>query len=125
MELSAPTYRVLADLLVGVHLLFIVFAVFGGWLALRWRWLPWLHVPAACWSAFVEFTGRICPLTPWENELRVAAGLEAYAESFVERYVMPVLYPSELTREVQLALGLFVVAMNVTAYSVVWVRSRR
>ena len=124
MDLQPETYRWLADLLVGVHVLFIAFAVLGGWLALRWRWLPWAHLPAACWSAFIELRGGICPLTPLENRLRVAAGLDEYSESFVERYVMPILYPSELTRELQLWLGLFVVTMNVAAYTAVWLRSR-
>lgn len=109
-------YRVLADGVVLVHLLFVVFVVAGAWLALVWRWIPWVHLPAAAWGAFIEFSGRVCPLTPLENQLRQAAGLEQYAGSFVERYVLPVLYPADLTRDVQIVLGALVVVVNVAAY---------
>ncbi len=118
-------YRVLADLVVVTHLAFVLFTVFGGLLALRWRWVPWAHVPAAVWGAFVEITGRICPLTPLENRLRVAGGGAEYAGDFVDRYVMPIVYPPGLTRDVQLALGALVVVINGAIYTWVWLRWSR
>jgi hypothetical protein len=60
----------LADLLVALHLAFILFTVFGGLLWLRWRRVPWVHLPAAAWGVFVELTGRVCPLKPLENRGR-------------------------------------------------------
>lgn len=116
----------LADAVVLFHLLFVAFAVGGGLLAFRWRWIPWLHLPALGWAAFVEFTGRICPLTPLENHLRAAAGAEAYAGGFVEHYLLPVLYPAGLTRELQWALGAGLVAFNLAVYALLaWRRLRR
>lgn len=115
----------LADLVLLVHLLFIVFAVSGGLLALRWRWMPWLHLPALAWGATVEFTGWICPLTPLENTLRRAAGAAGYAESFIERYLLPLIYPGELTRELQLVLGGALLLINAAVYALVWQRRRR
>lgn len=114
------TYALLADLVVIVHLTFIIFATLGGLLALQWRWFPWLHLPAAGWGAFVEISGRICPLTPIENRLRRAAGGPTYEGDFVERYLLPVIYPIGLTEEVQLLLGGLVLVVNVGIYAFVW-----
>ena len=113
----------LATLVVAVHLLFVIFATLGGLLAIRWPAIAWIHVPCAAWAAFVEFSGRICPLTPLENELRRRAGLDYYSGDFVANYILPVLYPEGLTRDAQVAIGGFVVALNVIAYA--WVIRRR
>ena len=113
----------LAALVVVVHLTFVVFATLGGMLAIRWPRIAWVHLPCAAWAAFVEFSGRICPLTPLENALRRRAGLEYYSGDFVANYIFPVLYPEGLTRDAQLAIGAFVVMLNVVAYA--WVLRRR
>ena len=110
----------LADALVVVHLFFVAFVMTGGFLLARWPRLAWLHLPAAAWGAFIEFTGGICPLTPLENHLRVLAGGSAYGGGFVERYLLPVLYPENLTQPVQLALGGAVVGVNLVAYALAY-----
>lgn len=112
----------LAASVVVVHVLFVVFATLGGLLALRWPRIAWVHVPCAAWAAFVEFSGRICPLTPLENELRRRAGLDLYSGDFVAYYIFPILYPEGLTRDAQIVIGAVVVAMNVVAYG--WVAWR-
>ena len=117
-------YRALADLVVVVHLAFIVSVLFGGLLALCWRWVPWVHVPAAAWGVAVEVFGWFCPLTPLENWLRQLSGSAGYAGGFIERYLIPVIYPEGLTRELQLILGCVLVALNVAVYLVVWRRFR-
>jgi hypothetical protein len=114
--------QLLADLVVVIHLLFIVFMALGGLLAVRWRWVPWLHLPAAAWGGFVELTGRICPLTPLENQLRRAAGGAGYKGDFIEHYLLPVIYPAGLTREIQFALAALLVVINAVIYAVVWRR---
>jgi hypothetical protein len=108
--------RTLADLVVLVHLTFIVFVTLGGLLALRWRWLPWLHLPAVAWGALLEFLGLTCPLTPLENWLRRLGGGQGYSGGFVDRYFLPVVYPAALTRESQVVLGLLLCAVNGTVY---------
>jgi hypothetical protein len=115
----------LADAVLLAHLLFIAFAVAGGLLALRWRWMPWLHLPALLWGATVEFTGWICPLTPLENALRQAGGAAGYAESFVAHYLLPLIYPGALTRELQFVLGGALLLINAVVYAIVWHRRRR
>ena len=117
-------YHALADFIVLLHLAFILFVVLGGLLALRWRWVVWIHLPAALWGALVEFLGWLCPLTPLESTLRRAAGSPGYSESFVDRYLLPVVYPSDLTREIQVLLGFGVLAANALVYLVLWRRHR-
>jgi Protein of Unknown function (DUF2784) len=116
---------VLADLVVVVHSLFVLFVIFGGLLALRWWRVIYLHLPAVVWGAFIEFAGGICPLTPLENSLRRSAGLAGYEGGFVEHYILPVLYPAGLTRNIQLVLGTIVVAINLAIYSLVMRRRRK
>ena len=113
-------YRLLADAVVLLHLGFVVFVVCGGLLVLWRRWMAFVHLPAAVWGVYIEFSGRICPLTPLENHLRALAGDVAYSGAFVERYLMPVLYPPDLRRDVQIALGLFALAVNVAIYLYAW-----
>ena len=112
-------YRLLADLVVVVHLSFIIYALLGGLLGLWKRWSLLIHVPAAVWIAIIEFQGWICPLTPLENRLRSAAGVAGYEGGFVEHYFIPVIYPAGLTRSMQFVLGGVAVAVNVAVYSFV------
>ena len=118
-------YSGLADLIVLLHLGFVLFVVFGGLLVLRWPRLIWWHLPAAVWGAAVEFGGWLCPLTPLEIWLRTQAGGERYQGDFIEHYLMPLLYPSDLTRTTQLLLGLVVVAVNAAVYGWYWRRGLR
>jgi hypothetical protein len=109
-------YRLGAEAVVLVHFSFIAFVLFGGLLALRWRWIVVAHLPAAAWGCLVELTGRICPLTYVENYLRSRAGQSGYPEGFIEHYFLPVIYPAGLTRQIQLVLAGVVVILNVVAY---------
>lgn len=115
----------LADLVVVVHVAFVGFVVLGGLLVLRWPAVAWLHLPAAIWGAWIEVAGWICPLTPLENRLRAEAGQAGYQTSFVEQYLLPVLYPAGLTREVQWMLAVVVIAVNGGIYLLVWRQRRR
>jgi hypothetical protein len=113
----------MADLVVVFHFAFVLFVVLGGLLVLRWPWVAYLHVPAALWGAWIEFAGWVCPLTPLENALRSAAGATAYQGGFVEHYILPTLYPSALTRNIQLLLGSLVLLLNLAIYASVLRRS--
>jgi len=116
--------RLAADAVLLLHLGFILFALLGGVLAVRWRWLPLIHLPAAGWGFFVELSGRVCPLTYLENHLRLLAGQAGYTESFVEHYLLGVIYPDGLTRGLQFALAGVVLLVNVAIYAWLWRRRR-
>jgi hypothetical protein len=122
--MSPLTAHALASLVVAAHVAFVAFVVSGGLLVLRWPKLLYLHLAAVLWAVYVEWSGAICPLTPLENTLRAAAGLEAYAGDFVAEYVFPVLYPEGLTRGAQLAIGTAVLAVNGVIYAML-LRQRR
>ncbi len=117
-------YRWAADILALVHLGFVVFVTFGALLALRWPRLAWIHIPAALWGAAIEFGGWICPLTPLEGWLRRQGGEAGYGGGFVENYLIPILYPGVLTRQIQIGLGLAVLVLNLGIYAIVVRRHR-
>ncbi len=118
------TYRLLADLVVLIHGGFVLFAVLGGLLVLkRPRW-AWLHLPAFLWAGLIELAGGVCPLTPLENRLRAMGGQEVYQGEFIDRYVMPLLYPDGLTQGCQTLLGSFVLVLNAAMYAFLWHRTR-
>ena len=118
-------FRLLADATVALHLAFVLFVVAGGLLVLRWPRVALVHVPAAVWGVWVEFAGWICPLTPLENWLRQRGGETVYTATFVDQYLMPILYPAGLSRDIQWMLGVFVVVVNVCVYLLVFRRPRR
>jgi hypothetical protein len=117
--------RLLADLVVLLHFGFVAFVVLGGLLVLRWSSLAWLHLPAVAWGAWVELAGWVCPLTPLENWLRARGGGSAYPGSFIEQYLVRLLYPSSLSREVQYALAAVVLLVNAVIYAVLLRRRAR
>ncbi len=114
------TALLLADAVLLIHLAFVLFVLFGGLLALKWRNTIWFHLPAAAWGAFIEFSGGICPLTPLENWLREQGGAQVYEGDFLGHYLLAFLYPNDFTRPAQLMLGLFVIAMNTAIYLWLW-----
>jgi hypothetical protein len=118
-------YGLFADAVLLAHAAFVAFVVLGGFFVLRWPRLAWVHLPVVAWGAGIEFAGGICPLTPLENNLRARAHEQGYAGGFVEHYVFGLLYPEGLTREVQILLGLGVVALNGAVYAWLWHRRRR
>jgi hypothetical protein len=116
-------YRLLSDFIVIAHFLYILFVITGALIALRWKKIIWLHIPAVIWGATVEYTGWICPLTPWENRFRMLAGEEVYHGDFIGNYILPVIYPEEVTRNIQIVLGTIVIIVNIMLYGIIINRS--
>jgi len=114
------TWRVLADTVLILHLLFVIFVVLGGWLV-AWRpRLAWLHLPVVAWGIWIEFSGAICPLTPLENWLRMRGGAAGYSGGFIEHYLTSFIYPQGLTRSMQIGIGIAVIVINLAAYGMLW-----
>lgn len=119
------TYAIAANLVFLLHLGFIVFVILGGLLVLRWDRVAFLHLPCVAWGAAIEFGGWICPLTPLEWQLRALAGeAGATGGGFIETYLWPLVYPGDLTRELQFVLGAAVIVVNVAVYALVLHRRR-
>lgn len=118
-------YRLGADALLLLHLGFILLVLFGGLLVLRWRGALLIHLPALAWGLAVECLHLNCPLTSWENRLRVAAGQAGYQGGFVEHYLWPLIYPAGLTPQIQVGLGAIVLLVNLAVYGYLIWRWRR
>jgi len=118
-------YPFLANLVLIVHLTFVVFVLlFGALLVWKRRWIAWFHLPAAAWGITVEFSGWTCPLTLLENWLREQAGETGYRAGFIAEYLLPILYPNDPTHDVQHTFGTIVVASIISVYGWLWLRSR-
>lgn len=116
--------NLLADLVLLLHLLFILFVVFGGLLVIHWRRLAWLHIPVVIWGVLLELNQWICPLTPLENYFRRKAGNGSYDTGFIEYYLTAFIYPGWLTPEIQIAMGLGAALLNILIYGYVLSRFR-
>ena len=114
-----------ANIIVLLHFAFILFVSVGGLLVLRWPRLAWLHLPCVAWGVLIEVSGGICPLTPLELRYRHAAGDPGYSGDFIDRYLLPLIYPSGLTRSLQIGLGLALLLFNLVVYVTVWRRQRK
>jgi len=113
-------YRLFAELVVVIHFAFVVFVVLGGFLIFLWRRAIWLHVPAVLWSAWIELSGGICPLTPLENWFWIKGGQASYPDDFVGNYILPLIYPEGLTRAKQIILAAMVIFGNVLVYGYIF-----
>ncbi|MFQ5678424.1 MAG: DUF2784 domain-containing protein [Gemmatimonadota bacterium] len=112
----------LANAIVLLHLGFVLFVIVGGLLALRWRWIAWLHVPAVLYAAGIELIGWVCPLTPLEQDLRRAAGAVGYDGPFIDHYIGGLLYP-KYWDQIHLLLGVLVILLNAWVYARLVVRT--
>jgi len=110
-------YQTLATLVALLHGAFILFVIIGGAAVLRWPKLAWIHLPAAIWGMLIEFAGWYCPLTSIENALLRRAGLAGYSDGFVAHYLFAVIYPNGLTRGMEVAIGAFVLIVNLGVYA--------
>ena len=117
-------YQFAADFIIFLHFAFIVFVLMGGFLVFKWRWVIWLHVPAAIWGAVIVIMGWICPLTPIENMLRQAGAGDIYSASFIEHYLVPMIYPMGLSPEIFIAMGIAVIVINVIVYTILFIKRK-
>lgn len=117
-------YSIAADAVMLLHFCFIAFALLGSFLV-HWKpWVFWMHLPALAWGAWIEASGRICPLTPLENHFRDLAGQTTYGEGFITHYLGPIIYPAGLTRGTQFLILGILIGVNLIGYSLVIAKRR-
>lgn len=117
-------YRLLADLILVLHFCFVLFAIFGGLLVLRWRCVWKFHLPALIWSFSVQYFVWICPLTDWENYFRGLGGEAGYEGGFIEYFISAILYPGIITPQIHLLLAISLVVFNLLVYAFLFRRLR-
>jgi len=125
LEKQRMIYRALADFVLLLHMAFVLFAALGGVLVFKWRRVAWFHIPAALWAALIELVGWVCPLTPLENWLRHKGGEAGYQTGFLERYLLPLIYPAPFPRSLHVVLGLLVLGVNLAIYWWIWRRANQ
>jgi hypothetical protein len=117
--------KIFADLILIVHLAFILSAIFGSLFVLWKPKLAWIHIPLFLWAGTVNMVSWVCPLTPLEVKYRIQAGQAGYETSFIEHYIEPIVYPVGMTREIEFITGLAVVLLNIFVYITLFHRTRR
>lgn len=115
----------LADAVLVIHGLFIVWAALGALAVWRWPKLAFAHLPALAWAVWIEASGGICPLTPLENSLRRAAGQTGYSGGFIDHYLGSIIYPAGLTRQAQWLIAGALLLVNLVVYALIVTRARR
>ena len=109
-------YEIAANLILIVHLIFILFVVFGALLFFASTKIIFIHIPAFIWGSYIELTNSICPLTYLENWFLHKANLTTYSEGFIQNYLVPIVYPINLTKDIQIYLGIALIVINIFFY---------
>ena len=112
-------YGLGANLTLAVHFTFIVFVVFGALLVFASKKIAFIHVPSVIYGACIELFHFVCPLTYLENWFLRKAGMKNYSSSFIEHYLIPIVYPDNLTAELQFYLGFLLILTNIVIYILV------
>ena len=109
-------YELAANLTLIIHFAFILFAVFGGLFLLVSIKIVFIHIPSLIWASYLELTHSVCPLTYLENWFLNKAELETYSEGFIQNYLVPIVYPMNLTKDLQIYLGIALIVLNIIVY---------
>ena len=109
-------YELAADLTLIVHFAFIIFVVFGALLFFVSTKIIYVHVPALIWGIYIELTHSVCPLTYLENWFLQKANLTTYSEGFIQNYLVPIVYPKNLTEDLQTYLAIVLIVVNMILY---------
>ena len=118
-------YELAADFALIVHFAFIMFVVLGALLLFISKKIIYFHIPAVIWGVYIELTNSICPLTYLENWFLQKANLTIYSGGFIQNYLVPIIYPSNLTENLQTYLGLIIIVVNLIMYVLIISKSRK
>jgi hypothetical protein len=124
MRAASSPYVVLAAAVLFLHVLFILWVVFGALLARSRPILRRMHIASLVWGILTELLPWPCPLTTLENWLEAKAGVEPYQGGFLLHYLDKLVYP-EVSATVLTVAGLAVCALNLAFYAWQVLRQRR
>ena len=113
-------YEFAADLTLVIHFAFILFVIFGALLFFITTKIIFIHIPAFIWGSYIELTNSICPLTYLENWFLHKANLTTYSEGFIQNYLVPIVYPVSLTKDLQIYLGITLIVINIVFYAFIF-----
>ena len=118
-------YELAAKLILIFHFVFIIFVVFGSLLFFISRKFIYFHVPALFWGIYIEFTHSVCPLTHLVNWFLQKANLSTYSEGFIQNYLLPIVYPKNLTEDLQTYIAIVLIASNTLIYGMIISRLKK
>tara|TARA_Y100000816_G_scaffold279986_1_gene252850 strand:+ start:245 stop:607 length:363 start_codon:yes stop_codon:yes gene_type:complete len=117
-------YELFANLTLILHLIFILFVIFGGLLFFIFSKILYIHLPSLLWGIYIELTNSVCPLTFLENWFLYKGELATYSNDFISNYLFPIIYPETLTNEIQMYLGISLIIINILIYGLIYKISR-
>ena len=123
--LNETMYEITANLILIIHLIFILFVVFGALLFFASKKIIFIHIPAIIWGSYIELTNSICPLTYLENWLLQKANLKTYSEGFIQNYLVPIVYPVNLNTDIQIFLGITLIVINIVIYGFIFIKLKK
>jgi len=118
-------YELAANLTLIIHFVFILFVIFGAILFFITTKIIFIHIPAFIWGSYIELTNSICPLTYLENWFLNKANLTTYSEGFIHNYLVPIIYPVNLTKDLQIYLGITLILINVIIYAFIYNKMKK
>ena len=118
-------HELAADIILIIHFLFILFVIFGALLLFVEKKIVFIHIPAIIWGSYIELTHSICPLTYLENWLLQKANLTTYSEGFIQNYLVPIVYPTNLTKDIQIFLGIALILINIVIYAFIFSKLKK
>ena len=113
-------YEIAANLILFVHFIFILFVVFGGLLFFASAKIVFIHMPAFIWGSYITLTNSTCPLTYLENWSLNKANLTTYSDGFIQNYLVPIVYPANLTKDLQIYFGIALIVINLVIYAFIY-----
>ena len=113
-------YEIAANLVLIIHFAFILFVVFGALFFFASAKIIFIHIPTLIWGSYIMFTHSVCPLTHLENWLLHKANLATYSEGFIQHYIIPIVYPIGLSKDLQIYLGITLIILNIIIYGFIF-----
>ena len=118
-------YELAADLTLIIHFAFILFVIFGALLFFITTKIIFIHIPAFIWGSYIELTNSICPLTYLENWFLHKANLTTYSEGFIQNYLVQIVYPVSLTKDLQIYIGIALIVINIVIYALIFSKLKK